>query len=116
MEVMLALAVLAVATLALVSVRTHTLQAQQKTQERQVAAALAATVMVEIEATVTEDFDRNLESDFSLDTTDWPEGFSYALREKLENPDLKWVEVVLSWEDRNGPQEFKLWTKFARGV
>lgn len=113
-EVLLAISVLAVATLALLSVRTLTLQARQKTSERQTAIALALEVMTDAQAKIEADFDVDLEGTAAFQATGWPQGFSHTLTTQMEGPELRRVEVVLRWSDRHGLQEYRLWTKFTK--
>ena len=111
---MIAFAILAIATLALVSVRTYLLQAQVKTQKLQQATLLASSVMMEIEAAVDLDFDRDLENDFTIDTSDWPESYDYAVTQTREGSELQRVDMSIRWKDQQGPQDYKIWTKFTR--
>ena len=115
-EVLLAISVLAVATLALLSVRTFSLQAQQKTQERQTATALALEVMTEAEAKIEANFEVDLGAGYTHDTSAWPDGFTHTLTQQFDSPELQSIEVMLFWTDRNGPQEYRLWTKFAKSL
>ncbi|MCA9775815.1 MAG: hypothetical protein KC800_03830 [Candidatus Eremiobacteraeota bacterium] len=112
-EILVAFLIVTVATLALVSVRTFLLKGQKKAQGQQIATTLATTVMTEVEAAVTEDFDRNL-ADLVIDTTDWPDGYDYELFQTVEGPRLQRVDVLISWRDEQGSREYRLWTKFAR--
>lgn len=114
-EVIVAIGIFAVAVLALISVRAYALRSQVKAQQHQQATALALSLMAEAEVRVKTDFEASLETPASplMRTEDLPEGYSYVATQTYPNPDLQTITLKVRWTDRNGPQEYELWTKFA---
>lgn len=115
-EVIVAIGIFAVAVLALISVRAYSLRAQVKAQQHQQATALAISLMAEAEARVKTDFEAALETATHplMRDEDLPEGYSYEATQTYTNPDLQTVTLKVRWTDRNGRQEYELWTKFAQ--
>ena len=116
MEVMIAVAVFVIAVLALISVRTFALRSQVKAQQHQQATTLALSLMAEAEARVKTEFDATLQTPANplLPDEDLPDGYSYSALQSREGPNLQKITLTIRWEDRNGRQEYVLWTRFAR--
>jgi hypothetical protein len=49
-----------------------------------------------------------------METADLPQGYKYTAVQGRESTQLQKITLTIKWEDRNGPQEYVLWTKFAR--
>lgn len=115
-EVMVAIAVFAIAVLALISVQAFALRSQVKAQQHQQATILAVSLMAEAEARVKTDFGAMLETPSTplMETENLPEGYTYTAQQSFETADVQRITLKVRWTDGNGPQEYELWTKFAQ--
>ena len=115
-EVIIAIGVFAVAVLALISVRAFALRAQVKAQQHHQATALAISLLAEAEARVKTSFEAQLEppDDPLMKTEELPDGYTYVATQTFINPDLQKIVLKVRWTDRNGNQEYELWTKFSQ--
>jgi prepilin-type N-terminal cleavage/methylation domain-containing protein len=111
-EVMVALAFLTIAIFGLVSSKIYAARAQQVTKERQAANVLAISELEAKERILRHDFTTKV----ALPRGPVPGNPDFE-KEVLESnaegrADLRRVEVILYWEDKNGPQRHSLWTYF----
>ena len=120
MEVMVAVGILGVSILALISVLIFSFKAQVKSEKTHCASLIAKTLLNQSGHLLEEDFDR-----VSLSPPlpgpgkkVLPSQPDYQVEVTLvsESPNLRRVEVSVSWEDYNGHQEQTTASKFLRGA
>ena len=111
-ELILSLLLTTLAVLGLVGVVSYSLRAQVKSSQAHVASVIAATRIEDARVTVLKDFALSL--DLPRQAAPEQTGFEVAVRETREGDDLKRVDVSVYWTDREGPQQYDLWTKLVR--
>ena len=112
---MIAVGILAIALLALISILTFSLRAQSKGSKRHTASLLGASMLNQAGHDLLVNFDQTVvpatPPPFSIPNQ--PE-FKGEIKETLENPDLKKIEVRIFWADQNGAQTETLTCKYLR--
>ncbi len=109
-EVMVSLLLITIAVLGLVSVHIYSARAAQGNRGRHTASLLAASRLHALEEAVRQDFAVSVAAAKAPDP-DQPD-YQVEVLETLPEPTLKRVEVRVSWDSKEGPQRYDLWTLF----
>lgn len=111
-EVLVAIAVLAIAVLGLVSVQIYALRATEGNRQRLEASEIAGSVMAGLESRFSRGFPTVASS--RAPVVDHPD-FDCEVSESIEDPGtkrMKRVTVKVYYKDRAGEHDYTLWTFF----
>ncbi len=111
-EVMFCILLAVLGVLAFLSVVSYSLRARNKTSQRHEASVMATSFLNQAELDNWKDFSQS--SARPRQPVPGHPGFEYAVTDQTEMPDLKRVDVLIYWQDKQGLQEYRLWTKFVR--
>ncbi|MBI3926473.1 MAG: prepilin-type N-terminal cleavage/methylation domain-containing protein [Armatimonadetes bacterium] len=111
LEILVALAVVALGLLGLISVMIYSTRARIQGTERQTASVIALSLMSDAENALAADFGAPV--GVARAPVAGSPGYEAEVQAADERPGLKRVEVTVYWTDERGRQEFRLWTKLA---
>lgn len=115
-EVVLAVAISTIAVFALVSLQLASMRWKTKSSLQQQASLLASSVLDEKVSRLRLDFTYNVDEAAHASSTTGFQQEVLAHSEGPENPPvLKKLEVTISWNDRQGPQHYRLVTRVYKG-
>ncbi|MEW6278420.1 MAG: hypothetical protein AB1758_07365 [Candidatus Eremiobacterota bacterium] len=112
-ELMVCILIASVAILGLVSVLSYSIRARGKSSQRHTASLIATSLANDAELACWKDFSQPLARP-RAPVPGYPE-FEALVSEQMEDPPdntLKRLEVRVFWTDKQGKQEYVLWTKF----
>lgn len=112
-EVLLTIFLLAVPLLAAVGAQIFSFKAAYKTQSRQTAKLIAASLLEESERELSGGFLTGTLNRERQAVDDFPE-YEYEMTSTSTDLGLYDVQVSVFWEDSQGPQELKMRTKLLR--
>ena len=113
LEVLLASLLVGLGLLALIGVQIYSLKAGRGTTGRYTASVLAASLISECEARLTEGFDDPIDQGRTA-APSYP-GYDFTVTSAVEGPNLKKVQVTVLWRDEQQvDRQYVLWTKVVR--
>ncbi|MCA9797054.1 MAG: prepilin-type N-terminal cleavage/methylation domain-containing protein [Candidatus Eremiobacteraeota bacterium] len=113
LEVLLVIFVISVPLLALIASQMFGLRASSKSQERQTATIIAASLLEEAERELSGTFVSGSLNRPRQTVDDFPD-YEYEMSEENVGAGLRRVAVTVFWSDRQGPQQLQLVTKLLR--
>lgn len=112
-EVIVAVAICAIAVFALVSLQVASLRWKSKSGMQQRASLLASSLLDESVSKLRIKFTDDVNQPIQPVADEEP--FKSSITVTEEAPQLKKVEVVIYWTDRNGEQKYRLVTRVYNG-